>query len=270
MLCGKVVFEMKRSRALFRLAAALLLSGSILSLALLLALLAVPAVSALCSLLARRQLKLSLSGPVNCAKGQRAAVSVTVENGSALPLPAIGLWLEVKNLLTGETQTVLRRTGALPRGRGCAQVELSSRFCGRVQVRVQRVRLYDCFWLIPVRCGATAAAAFTVQPDTFPLEVTILADAGCPEDSEVYSQEKPGADLTETFQVRDYREGDSIRRWWCSGSAGALPAPPGRMRRRRSPCRCAGRCWRRGCSFAQSGARMARPALPRRSGAWTT
>lgn len=193
------------------MAAALLLSGSILSLALLLALLAVPAVSALCSLLARRQLKLSLSGPVNCAKGQRAAVSVTVENGSALPLPAIGLWLEVKNLLTGETQTVLRRTAALPRGCGCAQVELSSRFCGRVQVRVQRVRLYDCFWLIPVRCGASAAAAFTVQPDTFPLEVTILADAGCPEDSEVYSQEKPGADLTETFQVRDYREGDSIR-----------------------------------------------------------
>lgn len=191
--------------------AALLLSGSILSLALLFALLAVPVLSALCSLFARRKLKLSLSVPVNCAKGACAAVSITVENGSALPLPAIGLWLEVKNLLTGETQTVLRRTGALPHGSGCAQVELSSRFCGRVQIRVRRVRLYDCFWLIPVGCGATAAAAFTVQPDTFPMEVRILADAACPEDGEAYSQEKPGADLTETFQIRDYRQGDSIR-----------------------------------------------------------
>lgn len=191
--------------------AALLLSGSILSLALLAVLLILPAASVLQNCLARRGLKLSLSGPVNCAKGQRATVSITVENGSALPLPAIGLRLEVKNLLTGETQTVLRRTGALPHGRGCAQVELSSRFCGRVQICVQRVRLYDCFWLIPVRCGATAAAAFTVQPDTYPMEVEILADVSCPEDSEAYSQEKPGADLTETFQIRDYREGDSIR-----------------------------------------------------------
>ena len=191
--------------------AALLFSGSILGLALGLALLAVPAASVLLNLVARRRLRLRVSCPVNCAKNERMTVTVTAENGSALPMPAIGFRIEVTNLLTGETQTVLRRTGAAPRGCGSAELELSSSLCGRVRVRVYRVRLYDCFWLIPIGCGASASAAVTVQPDTFPMEAAILANVNCPDDSEVYSQEKPGSDITETFQIRDYREGDSIR-----------------------------------------------------------
>ena len=51
----------------------------------------------------------------------------------------------------------------------------------------------------------------TVQPDTFPQSVTVSANLNSPEDSEVYSQEKPGQDLSETFQIREYRPGDSIR-----------------------------------------------------------
>ena len=191
--------------------AATLHSGSFLSLALLAALAGVPLLAAAVHLILRSRVKLRLSAPVNAAKGAQLTVQITAENPTALPLPAIGVRVEIENLLTGEKQTVFRRTGACPHRSGSAEIALSSRFCGRVRARAVSVRLYDCFWLLPVLCKAAASAAVTVQPDVFPMEVSILADTNCPDESEVYSQEKPGADMTETFQIRDYREGDSIR-----------------------------------------------------------
>ena len=134
-------------------------------------------------------------------------VVIMMVNGNVGAGPVI----EVKNLLTGASERVVRRTAILPRGRSEVALELSSDCCGRIRTELKSLRLYDCFWLIPVRCGAGAHASVTVQPDTFPMEVRVLANVNSPEESEVYSQEKPGNDLTETFQIRDYREGDSIR-----------------------------------------------------------
>ena len=59
----------------------------------------------------------------------------------------------------------------------------------------------------------------TVQPDTFPIRVNLIPNPDSQEDSDSYSQERPGADLTETFQIREYVPGDSMRQihWKLSG-----------------------------------------------------
>ena len=159
----------------------------------------------------RKTVRAVLRAPANAGKNEPFRVVLQIENPSRLPILAAGCGLEVKNLLTGASERVVRRTAILPRGRSEVALELSSDCCGRIRTELKSLRLYDCFWLIPVRCGAGAHASVTVQPDTFPMEVRVLANVNSPEESEVYSQEKPGNDLTETFQIRDYREGDSIR-----------------------------------------------------------
>ena len=73
--------------------------------------------------------------------------------------------------------------------------------------------MVDCFRLICVRCDAQSHGAVTVQPDTFPMLVSVRTEISCPDESEVYSQEKPGYDLAEPFQLRDYRDGDSLREY---------------------------------------------------------
>ena len=193
------------------LAIACVLAGNSLTLALLVTLLVLPLLFSLLNLLGRKKLKLELRCPVNQKKEQADAIELTLENTSRVPLVAVRCQVEVLNLLTGSENVIRCRASILPRNKRVLTLDLCSRYCGRISVRVQRVRLYDCFWLLPVPCGQTAAATVTVQPNTFPQTVTIAANFNSPDDSEIYSQEKPGPDLSETFQIRDYRPGDSIR-----------------------------------------------------------
>lgn len=193
------------------LLALLLCGGSSGCLALLCALVMLPFLQLAVNLHCRKTVRAVLRAPANAGKNEPFRVVLQIENPSRLPILAAGCGLEVKNLLTGASERVVRRTAILPRGRSEVALELSSDCCGRIRTELKSLRLYDCFWLIPVRCGAGAHASVTVQPDTFPMEVRVLANVNSPEESEVYSQEKPGNDLTETFQIRDYREGDSIR-----------------------------------------------------------
>mgnify|MGYP002735299007 FL=1 len=193
------------------LLALLFFGGSSGCLALLCALVLLPFLQLAVNLHCRKTVRAVLHAPANAGKNEPFRVVLQIENPSRLPILAAGCGLEVKNLLTGASERVVRRTAILPRGRSEVALELSSDCCGRIRTELKSLRLYDCFWLIPVRCGAGAHASVTVQPDTFPMEVRVLANVNSPEESEVYSQEKPGNDLTETFQIRDYREGDSIR-----------------------------------------------------------
>lgn len=189
----------------------LIFSGSALSLALLIACLAVlPALLAV-NLHCRGCLRLSVLAPVNAEKGQTVSVRICLENSSRLPILAAACRIQLTNELTGASETLTRRAAVPPRGQSEIEVQLSSDCCGRICAEITGVRLYDCFWMIPVRCAASARGAVTVQPQTFPMSVLVRANINCPDESETYSQEKPGHDLTEVFQLRDYREGDSIR-----------------------------------------------------------
>jgi hypothetical protein len=63
-----------------------------------------------------------------------------------------------------------------------------------------------------------------VQPDTFEPRVVLVPNPLGSDDSEAYSQERPGADLTETFQIREYTPGDSPKQihWKLSGKLDRL------------------------------------------------
>ncbi len=193
------------------LAAMCALAGNSLVLALLITLLALPPLFCLLDLLGRRKLKLTLRCPVNQSKGESGAAELVLENGSRLPLVALACQVELCNLLTGCESVIRCRASLPPRGSRVLKLDLNSRWCGRLRIRAQRVRLFDCFWLLPVRCAQTAVGMVTVQPDTFPQTVTVSANMDSPDDSDSYSQEKPGQDLNETFQIREYRQGDSLR-----------------------------------------------------------
>ena len=192
------------------LAGVLVISGSGVSLALRIVCVGVLPVMLAVNLYCRRHLHLRVTAPVNAEKNQRFSVCVCLENDSRLPILAASCRVRLTNQLTGAQELVTRRASAAPRGRSEMELLLTSDCCGRIRAEVVSVRLYDCFWLIPVRCALSAYGAVTVQL-TFPMSVLLRANISCPDESETYSQEKAGYDVTEVFQLRDYREGDSIR-----------------------------------------------------------
>lgn len=193
------------------LAAILLISGSGAILALLAALLLLPLAMLAVNLCGRKHLSAAVECPVNAKKGETFCMTLRVENASRLPIAAAICRIRITNLLTGASETLTRAAAIAPRGHSEIAVQLSSTCSGRIRAELTSMRLCDCFRLICVRCDAQAHGAVTVQPDTFPMLVSVRAEISCPDESEVYSQEKPGYDLAEPFQLRDYRDGDSLR-----------------------------------------------------------
>ena len=86
------------------------------------------------------------------------------------------------------------------------------------------MRLYDCFSLIGVKAKTDAHTASVVQPDTFPQSLLLTPSSARVEEAEDYSTERPGSDLSEIFQIRDYVPGDSPRQvhWKLSQKYGKL------------------------------------------------
>lgn len=167
----------------------------------------------------RKRLRVRVEAPAVARKGDEGSVTVWLENPTLLPALRIRCRVIVRNQLNGESCTQHVMTWAFPKGQRRASLRLGSEYCGRIRISVERVKLYDCFGLIGVPCGCTGEAHMTVQPDTFPIRVNLIPNPDSQEDSDSYSQERPGADLTETFQIREYVPGDSIRQihWKLSG-----------------------------------------------------
>lgn len=180
-------------------------------LALFLAVVLLPVLSLPGDILAAKRLQVRLECPVNLRKGQTSAVVLEVANRFWLPACCVCCRVTLENGLTGQVRRLTVHTGCLPRKTVRLPLECAGDYAGRVHVTVDRVRVCDCFGVLPMASPARAAAAVTIQPDTFVQKLLITTDNGCPDDSEVYSPYRPGGDLTETFQIREYREGDNPR-----------------------------------------------------------
>ena len=207
MLAAKFLWALLFAAAL----ALTLLTGSAAAAVLVLALLLLPLLALGCDLAAARRVRCMIFAPVNLQKNAPGALRLTLQNGSILPVSRAVCHVEVQNLLTGETALLRAECGLLPRRERTVELTLCAEHSGRLQVRVERLRLYDAFGLIGVRALAGAPAGVTVQPDTFAQNL-IISPAGAPNlDAEQYAPDRPGSDLTEPYQIRDYVPGDSRR-----------------------------------------------------------
>lgn len=158
------------------------------------------------------RLRIHLEAASSLQKGSQATVRITAENGTPLPGNLSGR-LRVRNLLTGEWAD-LRLDEAAAGG-----IALRSLHCGRLKITLENVRLYDCFGLVgvPVRCREQCH--ITVLPEFFETQIHLLPSQNSTEDAECYAPDRPGWDLTEVYQLRDYVPGDSPRQihWKLSG-----------------------------------------------------
>ena len=186
-------------------------SGSALALSLALLLIILPLCSLLMNLLVRNKIEVSLKASVNLRKGQQGDVSLTFENSSVLPVLCIKVNITFENQLNRETDQMILYTWLPPKGKKEIIVSVGSSYCGRIRIDVQEIGLYDCFGLIPIPCRCKKTVYTTVQPDTFEINLSLIPGQNSIEDSDTYSQERPGSDMTETFQIREYVPGDSPR-----------------------------------------------------------
>ena len=185
--------------------------GSSAALALVILLVLIPLCSFPVNLHIRKNLHVSVDGVPNIRKGAGSHFTVMLENPTVFPLLRLRCRIQAENQLNREKHTLGAATWIPPKKQQRLALYTGSDYCGRVRVSVQQVVLYDCFGLIGLRCKCDAVTHMTVQPDTFALDLTLVPNPNRVEDSDAYSQDRPGTDLTETYQIREYVPGDSPR-----------------------------------------------------------
>ena len=176
------------------------------------------------NLIAAKKLKLTANMPVNLRKQEDGTVELTVQNPSPFPICLCACRIRLENQLNGEVQSMTLSCGVWPKRTQTVRATFGSPFCGRIRLTVASVRLYDCFGLIGVRARTDTHTASVVQPDTFPQSLILTPSSARVEEAEDYSTERPGSDLSEIFQIRDYVPGDSPRQvhWKLSQKYGKL------------------------------------------------
>ena len=115
-------------------------------------------------------------------KNQSLKGQLIVYNRGRIPFPVVRAIVETNNLLTGEKTVTPVPVGIGPRGAATSTLTFSSAYCGRLKVSVSKLKIYDFFGLV------------VTEPEC-----------------ESFSPYMAGNDPSETFAIRDYEPGDSLR-----------------------------------------------------------
>lgn len=170
-------------------------------------LLFLPLFSLLTLLVRRKKATLTLSLPESGQRGEPLPLSLT------FPEPG-EVRLLLKNRYSGETLSLKTQTsGPLP---------FALPHYGLWEVTCTAFRLHDPLGLFALNRPVPAGGRVLVPPPVYPMAVSLRErEAGLPE-AERWSLERPGADPSETFRIREYLPGDSPRQihWKLSEKVG--------------------------------------------------
>jgi len=185
--------------------------GSGVSMALALMLLLVPVLTVPVSVFLKRHLNIHIDSSASQRKGDEGSVNVRLYNPTFFPAMRVCCDVIVQNQLNRESQKQRITTWIMPKSSQNTPLRVGSEYCGRMRIWVSKITLYDCFGIFGVSFNCDGVAHMTVQPDTFEPVIKMASHISSSDDSESYSQECPGSDTTETFQIREYVIGDSPR-----------------------------------------------------------
>ena len=162
-------------------------------------------------------------------KNQEIPITLTVRNQSKLSNVSIKAVLKVENSFTGEKQR-LKCVGTVSSELGITSI-LKAERCGNLKVSVEKCWIYDmlCILKRPYNMEKrqlgkeSQIVGILPQCHLIPVEITrktreFIADA------EEYSDRESGDDPSEIYQIREYREKDSLHdiHWKLSAKADEL------------------------------------------------
>lgn len=170
-----------------------------------------PLLSLALMLLSRGGLSISLDAPDTAAK-DRAVLTYTFENTGALPMARIVFLVQMENLMTGGQRA--RWVHATVGGKTSVTAKLALRGAraGSVVLSTRKIRIYDAFGLFALKQPDLPARTLIIYPDMGEMAVYMEKPVETTGDGSRYSPERPGQDVSEIFALRNYVQGDAIRR----------------------------------------------------------
>lgn len=144
-------------------------------------------------------------------KDEEFSLYVTLKNASFLPLTRAQLRFSCENSLSGEKEEQILFVPVNSHSEQTAEYRLRSCYCGRVTARLTQLCYYDPLGIFTVRQKPDFHTETFVIPRVHLIDAAVDTTAAAATESSSYSEEKPGDDPSEIFDVRAFRSGDRLR-----------------------------------------------------------
>ena len=175
--------------------------------------------SAAVTSLGGRKTVIKLSVPRAAERKENFRGRLTLQNQTVWPVFGGKGQILWENLFTGEHGEI-----PLSFSLGCKETrtiefEACSSWCGCVKVQFSSWKCNDFFHVFSVRRQAVAEGCTVIMPEKQNSDFSFLTREGFDMESFRYSGNRPGDDPGETYDIREYQLGDSIRQihWKLSG-----------------------------------------------------
>lgn len=170
----------------------------------------------------------NLSAEIQCSpslqKNTEMQIFLNMRNRTPFSCSKGECMISCENLLTGEKDIICIPFALPGRSEGVVQERISFPHCGKVLLTVVETRCYDVFGIYRAKLSTGCGAASLVLPQLYPTNLSITPGQVTDIESDEYSGYKAGFDASETYALRDYKQGDSMKQihWKLSGKADEL------------------------------------------------
>ncbi len=146
------------------------------------------------------------------AKNEPFPVQLCINNRSILPIGKAEVRIEYYNLFSNQITSFDLFVPIQARNSQRVTFQLNSRFCGIINIRTVYINIFDPLRIFRFRIGKGISAQISVMPEGHEINGTVNYTDRVNEESSMFSENKPGDDPSEVFDLREYIPGDKLNR----------------------------------------------------------
>ncbi len=182
----------------------------------------VPAAGFVFAWLSSSKISLELTSATSATKDSEVVCNLVVKNASIIPVSRVVCEVEVENLLTAQKSVAMPVASVGSRGEVTVPIYISSSECGRIECRVKTCRIEEPFGILGRKINQSATRRLSIMPNLQDVYMRNVLAASPLSDTTTYSPNRKGSDLSEVRLLRQYEQGDEIRRihWKLSSKLG--------------------------------------------------
>ena len=173
-----------------------------------------------------RNLEIKISAPDKIVtQGDTVVVNTAIHNFFLFPTPNIVVKFRVRYLNYDEDSVHTINFSVLATRILELNTNLIMNYCGTVHIKVEHVRIFDYLSLFKVNGECYYNSSIIVMPKLYePTHDKERVYNACFSEGDEYSQDKPGDDPSEIFDLREYAQGDNLSRvhWKLSSKCDSL------------------------------------------------
>lgn len=143
-------------------------------------------------------------------KNELGRLMIEVKNNSILPISKVTIYLEFENKLTNELGTKKVSLSINSRESVSLPQDVSSQYCGQIQVSVKQVRYYDFLGILTRELEVSSVSQLFVLPETYPINIMISDSNLDFVESSSYEINNRGTDGLEMFGIKKYSHEDNL------------------------------------------------------------